>query len=110
MGWSSANPIFNRTANAIISTGIPDEAVTAICVALIRVLQDGDWDTEDESLDKYTNYPAIVEAFRQCGVYALCGHTSPDRRNWCKLENGHAEVFHDDFNGTTWPKTEVSDA
>jgi hypothetical protein len=68
MGWNSANPIFNAVADDLIATNASDETKRLVLGDLIAELQNGDWDTEDESLDRYSDDPAIVAAFREHGV------------------------------------------
>ncbi len=69
MGWNSANDIFDPVARRFILLGAEDDLVTTdILTVLIAKLQDRDWDTEDESLEEFRDYPAIVEAFRRNGV------------------------------------------
>jgi hypothetical protein len=69
MGWSSANQIFNPVARALIDTGVPDETKRKVLGDLIGGLQDGDWDTEDESLEDFLDDPAIVSAFADHNVH-----------------------------------------
>lgn len=69
MGWASASEIFNPVCIALQKAFMIPEARTAVLVTLIKALQDGDWDTEDESLEEFKDDPAVVAAFRQCGVY-----------------------------------------
>lgn len=68
MGWSSANEIFDPVAQVLIDLGADDKTKTTILGRLIVGLQEGDWDTEDESLDKFRRDPAIVAAFAAHGV------------------------------------------
>lgn len=68
MGWNSANEIFDPVCEAILQVGIAAEKATEILRVLISKLQDGDWDTEDESLDEFGNEPVVVDAFRKCGI------------------------------------------
>lgn len=63
MGWSSANEIFDPVARALIDTGATPEVKRKVLGDLINSLQDGDWDTEDESLELFRDDPAIVAAF-----------------------------------------------
>ncbi|MGW1497544.1 hypothetical protein ACWCQW_02950 [Streptomyces mirabilis] len=81
MGWSSANAIFNPVARSLIDAGAPDETKRKVLGDLIGGLQDGDWDTEDESLEDFLDDPAIVQAFADHDV-----HLS-DRR-CCRRELG----------------------
>lgn len=68
MGWSSANDIFDPVARTFIKCDLPDDMKTRVLAVLIKALQDGDWDTEDESLDRFKDDPAIVAAFRANGI------------------------------------------
>jgi hypothetical protein len=69
MGWSSANSIFNPVAQALIDTGADDVTKRKVLGGLIAGLQEGDWDTEDESLEDFADDPAIVAAFADNDVY-----------------------------------------
>ncbi|MEW2351465.1 hypothetical protein AB0904_27830 [Streptomyces sp. NPDC006684] len=69
MGWSSANRIFNPIARALQDAHVPAESRRKILGDLIDGLQDGDWDTEDESLEDFLDDPAIVSAFADHGVH-----------------------------------------
>jgi hypothetical protein len=69
MGWSSANEIFNPVARSLIDTGADDAAKRKVLGDLIERLQDGDWDTEDESLEDFLDDPAIVQAFADHNVH-----------------------------------------
>jgi hypothetical protein len=68
MGWSSANEIFDPVVQAMVEAAVGTAATTRVLTVLIKALQDGDWDTEDESLELFKDYPAVVEAFRRNGV------------------------------------------
>jgi hypothetical protein len=81
MGWSSANSIFDPVARALIEAGADDTTKRKVLGDLIGGLQDGDWDTEDESLEGFLHDPAIVSAFADHDV-----HLS-DRR-CCRRELG----------------------
>lgn len=102
MGWNSANIYFDAVAKALIDHGASDELKTEVCSTLIGVFQEGDWDTEDESLDEFKDDPAIVEAFRRHDVLVLCGYENDDSE-YCELERGHLGDHVDD-NGNTWPR------
>lgn len=103
MGWSSANRIFDPVAQALITNDAPADMKTRVLTVLIKTLQDGDWDTADESLDEFKTDPAIVAAFRENGVYLTCDAEADDR--WCEKERGH-QGEHCNWNGDTWPQTE----
>lgn len=83
MGWSSANRIFDPIARALVDHDIPDATIRKVLGDLIAGLQAGDWDTEDESLEKLLDHPAVVQAFADCKVHLA------DRR--CCLAE-HAEA------------------
>lgn len=89
MGWASAGAIFDPVAKAMVELGAPDEMKTRVLSTLIGTLQDGDWDTEEESLGQFQHDPAIVEAFRQHGVIVRCGESCCNG-GYCELERGHA--------------------
>ena len=65
MGWSSANPIFDRTARAMIDAGVADGPMTAVLAVLIDALKDHDWDSLYESMEEFQDNPAVMDAFRQ---------------------------------------------
>lgn len=68
MGWGSASYIADNVADALIETNATDDVTEKVMARLIKSLQDGDWDTEEESLENFSAYPAIVRAFAACGV------------------------------------------
>lgn len=72
MGWSSAGGIFDPICTAMVegveSKAVTEEWATKTLTALIASLQDGDWDTEDESLTDFAEHPFIVAAFAAQGV------------------------------------------
>lgn len=105
MGWSSAGQIFDPVARALIEAGASDDLKRKTLSALIGQLQEGDWDTEDASLDEFADDPAIVQAFRDNGVILRCDNEDgPADADVCELEVGHWED-HKDYDGRTWPKT-----
>lgn len=69
MGWSSANSIFNPVARALIDAGADETTKRKVLGDLINGLQEGDWDTEDESLEDFLDEPAIIDAFHDRGVH-----------------------------------------
>jgi hypothetical protein len=69
MGWSSANEIFNPVARSLQEAGVSDQTKRKVLGDLIGGLQDGDWDTEDESLEEFLGDPAIVAAFADKNVH-----------------------------------------
>jgi len=70
MGWASAGfTIFNPVMRALIESGATDEVKAMVANQLIGALQEGDWDTEDESLEEFADDPAIVSAFAEHEIY-----------------------------------------
>lgn len=67
MGWNGAGDIFDAVATTLINARATDEVKTKVVTTLAWELRDGDWDTEDESLEAFRYDPAIVEGFRQLG-------------------------------------------
>jgi hypothetical protein len=69
MGWGSAgHRIFDPVARALTEAGASDELKEKTLTELIPVLQDEDWDTELDSLQKFLDDPAIVRAFANNGI------------------------------------------
>lgn len=70
MGWNTANDIFDPVAEALLNSYLTmshSDTVNVFTI-FIRALQDQDWDTEDESLERFMAWPAVVKAFAKCGV------------------------------------------
>jgi hypothetical protein len=79
MGWASAGDIFDPVAQALIDLRADDATKLRVLGTLIDKLRDGDWDTEDESLQQFRNDPAVTEAFHRNG----CGTTiTSTGRDW----------------------------
>lgn len=105
MGWASAGEIFDPVAQALIDCNASDELKTKVLGTLIGQLQDGDWDTEDESLDAFQNDPAIVTAFREHDVYLACNDSNgPPGSTRCEFELDHVSVHYD--GDVAWPRTD----
>jgi hypothetical protein len=68
MGWASGGEIFDRVADGLIAAKASEAVKRRVLTDLIILLQNGDWDTEDESLDRFRNDPVIVEIFRERGI------------------------------------------
>jgi hypothetical protein len=103
MGWASAGAIFDPVAKAMVELRAPDEMKIRVLGDLIGALQNGDWDTESESLGEFQDDPAIVEAFRQHDVIIHCGAESDVGE--CELERGH-EGDHEDWQHRRWASTD----
>lgn len=68
MGWASAGYIFDPVAQALVDLNADEATKRRVLGALIAQLQDGDWDTEFESLQRFTDDPVIVAIFAEHGV------------------------------------------
>ncbi len=68
MGWASAGEIFDPVAKALVDLNAPEETKRRVLGTLIDKLQDGDWDTEYESLEEFSDDPVIVDLFRERGI------------------------------------------
>ena len=108
MGWASAGDIFDPVARALIDAGVAPEVKTRVLGALISALQDGDWDTEPDSLEQFKDDEAVAEAFRQHGVIITCNaiREREGATDWCERERGHPADYHEDgCSGDRWPVT-----
>lgn len=89
MGWSSAGYIFENVARSLIATEAPDDIKRHVLGNLCQELQEGDWDTEDESLAEFRGDPVIVQVFADhgvpgcytCGRHCECEETSKGENN-----------------------------
>jgi len=75
MGWNSGNEIFDPVCEEVIrqvekTDGMYPADAIALLTILIYEMQQGDWDTEDESLDKFQDYEYVVMAFAANGITA----------------------------------------
>lgn len=106
MGWASAGAIFDPIAQALIDHGANDELKLLVCDKLIGVLQEGDWDTEGESLDQFADDPVIVEAFRRHDIIRTCWNEDRSDGHWheCTLERLHPGDHSDGMR--SWPRAE----
>lgn len=68
MGWASAGDIFDPVAQALINAHVADEVLRDVLGTLIGQLQDGDWDTESESLDQFSDNLVIRSLFYNANV------------------------------------------
>lgn len=68
MGWASAGDIFDPVAQALVDLGADRDTKWRVLGTLIDKLQDGDWDTEDESWEEFRHDPDIVALFGQRGI------------------------------------------
>lgn len=63
MGWASAGAIFDPVAQALVDLNADEHTKRRVLGSLIDALQDGDWDTEHESLERFQGDPVIVSLF-----------------------------------------------
>ncbi|MFF7329710.1 hypothetical protein [Streptomyces sp. NPDC008150] len=100
MGWNSANRIFDPVARALIDTGADTTTTTRKVLSdLIGELQDGDWDTGDESLEDFLDHSAVVSAFADRNVHL--GDRSCCRRELdADLRQCLIRMRHDDIDET----------
>lgn len=101
MGWASAGEIFNRTARAVLESQASDAETIEILYELADALRDGDWDTVDESIEEFAEYPYVVLALRMAsGLLELDSATGDfatlkyerNTRQWVLTPNGHDPV------------------
>ena len=52
MGWASGSAIMNAIIDAVKPHVAEKEARKAIYTPIINALEDGDWDTQDESMER----------------------------------------------------------
>ncbi|NUS83691.1 MAG: hypothetical protein HOY75_13330 [Streptomyces sp.] len=69
MGWGSGYLIFNTVADALNEAGASDDVKEEALTKVIAGLQQGDWDTELDSLQSYLDDPAIVRAFANNDIH-----------------------------------------
>jgi hypothetical protein len=109
MGNSSCNPVFDEIA--LLSRdalNIDRDNRILLLAKLIELLQDQDWDTEDESLADFAGDEAVVEAFRRNGIVIRCGDEGAGN-SYCERERGapgHKDGLHEDESGRKWPVTQ----
>lgn len=61
MGWAAGTEVFNRTARAFIdASSVDDDATDPVLTALAEALTDAGWDTVDESVTEFRDWPEIV--------------------------------------------------
>lgn len=73
MGWNSGNEIFDVVCDEVIrqvntNNGIWQPDAEKLLIVLIKELQAYDWDTEDESLERYKDIGYVVRAFAACNI------------------------------------------
>lgn len=73
MGWGSAGDIFDPVAQDLIGR-VPDEVLDRVCFRLAKQLMEGDWDTDDASIEQFQGVPVVQHAIRKA-------------RGWLKLQD-----------------------
>lgn len=106
MGWGSAGGYFDAVADALIEGEATDAVKTKVCSVLIGMFRGEDWDTYRDSLDRYADDPAIVEAFREHDIILTCWNEDRSDGHWhqCTLERLHPGDHSDGMR--SWPRTE----
>jgi hypothetical protein len=109
MGRAWCGEAFDPVARKMKKLDIPRGDRADVLEVLIRALQANDWDTEGESLEELKGDPAVVEAFRRCGVIIKCDAETAvgGASYWCEREKGkrgHADGQHEDGD-VKWPVT-----
>ena len=61
MGWSYGSEIMNRVIDAVKPHVANDEVRKSIYTPIIEALEDGDWDTQDESMGKDEAFDAALK-------------------------------------------------
>ena len=87
MGWASAGGIFDPIAQVLIDLKADAATKRKVLVTLIGTLRDGDWDTEDESLEQFRHDPATVSAF-----YSALDGISLDQYGWITYDDGRWSI------------------
>lgn len=86
MGWASGGSIFDTVADALIDAQaeVPfsDGLFVRVLQPLFNELRAGDWDTVDESIDKFRDYPVILSVLRSDGWGASDSRDGPDSTEW----------------------------
>lgn len=92
MGWGSGGGLFDTVADALIDAqaDVPfsEELFVRILQPLFDELRANDWDTVDESIDKFRDYPVILSVLRSDGWGApdprdaVADGDSPDGTEW----------------------------
>lgn len=68
MGWGSGAAIFDPIARALVEEEASEDLKRRVLGDLIGALQEGDWDTEDESLKEFGDDLVIRSLFYNRGV------------------------------------------
>lgn len=68
MGWGSAGDIFDPVAQALVDLGASEDVKRRVLGPLIDKLRDEDWDTCDESAERFVDDPVIVALFAERGL------------------------------------------
>lgn len=63
MGWCSGTEAFDPVVNKVLQQDIEDNQKITIVIALIKALQNMDWDCESDS--DYWEHPLVRKAFKK---------------------------------------------
>lgn len=85
MGWGSGGQIFDTVADALIDAQaqVPfdDRLFGLVLGPLFSSLRDADWDTVDESVDRFSDFPQVLQVIRDGGWGAPDPHDD-DQGEW----------------------------
>lgn len=104
MGWSDTpNDVFDGTVQLLLDNEVEAARVTATCSSLIRTFLSSDWDTAEDSLEKWAARPEVVAAFAANDLRFDYCEAEPPGQPWvlCKREPGH-DGEHRGRHGRTW--------
>ncbi len=65
MGYASGGEIFDRVADKLVELKAPEELTIEVCAVLTEALRDMDWDTVDESVDRFLAHSAVIAGIRK---------------------------------------------
>lgn len=103
MGWNTANDIVDPQIRLLVKRVENDEVEEAVAqellVTLIKTCQDGDWDTEDETLELFTHVPWVVRAFKSCDVTLTDAGELPSRHQLSTVIRTTVDAVGDESGG-----------
>lgn len=63
MGWCSGTDIFDRIAEKVLGSELPEKSQLEIIDTLVDALEDGDWDCQSDS--DYFEHPIVQRVMRE---------------------------------------------
>lgn len=89
MGWNGANEYFDVVAKGLQEGHASRTTKLKVLVPLIRALNEGDWDTQDESVEAFADDWEILDAFEEAGIDVSCRDYSRKHEVQCGKRAGH---------------------